>query len=1015
MAGMKAFKQRMMGTTLLGSALMAAGIAAPLVAISMPTVAVAQAQSGSLRVAITGEGGAAVSGATVVVSSPDSLLTRTGVTGADGRVRISGLDPATNYTVAVTADGYSPYSASSVAVVSGRDLSLTYALSSVGSDTTRVGDIVVTGRSLAAIDTTSATVATTLTLGVVESLPTGRNYQSYLQLVPGVKPGSNPSSKSGVNSSVTGVTGSSSDNIYILDGVNVTDPVTGTFGANFNSEIIQEQQVITGGVPAEYEGGAGLISSVITKSGSNEWHGSLNYYFQNDGLVQDDKHGESAGFSTYDTAFTLGGPILRDRLWFFGSYQKKYREDEVTFPGTEDVQRVVTNEAEYGFAKLTWQITDDDRLTVSYFNDPTEISGTSNASTRNYRDTSQVQGGDKYKIDYTRTWGDLLLNAYWYKHESELTTLAADQSVRNNVNFRRGDTYTYEQANIGGAGANTERFRNREEFGLKLEYYLETGFGTHTIKAGYSQSETQSVVNSLVPGGATYTSLGSQYAGTTFDELAKSQFTSAVFSDDDRARIIAGIDSASNRAALYGIVDADGDGVLTPEEISAITFSDTAGNPGSQINAYRSLRVADGPNDVRSEGKALYLQDTWTYDNWTVNAGIRAEEWTHVASNGEELFTFDWAVAPRLSVVYDLQGDGRSKVWAFIGRYYDPPRNDMTGFAGSLSGAVNEEQINIGGNWVTFRTRGGAQVLDSIFAPSTETPYTDEYVLGYSRTFGRDIGLTVTATKRATRDIMEDYDLAVYSDPNGSGAAGNATPDSKFYIPYEYFGLSADQISAVQAGQINYVLGTLRGGKRDYWGYEITLQKFKTDNWQASASYTYNDAQGNTSSDSNAGVQGDFIYLDPRAPNTWGNTPGNIKHLFKAYGSYEFDFGLELAGVFNWNSGIVYTPIDYLYGYVAGPRGPASTVDGVTSTWLLPGYTGKGKGPSYYTFDVRASYDLDLSFGKVELFLDVFNVLNKQSATSVFTNRAGSADYDFGEANNWVAPRRAYLGVRYSF
>ena len=118
-------------------------------------------------------------------------------------------------------------------------------------------------------------MGTTLTLQMVESLPTGRSYQSYLQLVPGVKPspGGNPSSKSGVNySDIGGASGSSSDNVYLIDGVDVTDNNTGTFGSNFNSEIIQEQQVITGGVPAEYAGGSGLISKVITKSGSDEWH-----------------------------------------------------------------------------------------------------------------------------------------------------------------------------------------------------------------------------------------------------------------------------------------------------------------------------------------------------------------------------------------------------------------------------------------------------------------------------------------------------------------------------------------------------------------------------------------------------------------------------------------------------------------------------------------------------------------------------------------------------------------------
>src|SRR3546814_2320264 len=123
--------------------------------------------------------------------------------------------------------------------------------------------------------------------------------------LPGVKPSvdGNPSSKSGVNySDVGGDIGISTDNVYYLDGVNVTDPLDGVAGANFNSEIIQEQQVLTGGIPAEYAGGAGLVSKVVTKSGGDEFHGSVNYYLQNDSLVSDDKHGQSAGFSTFDTA-----------------------------------------------------------------------------------------------------------------------------------------------------------------------------------------------------------------------------------------------------------------------------------------------------------------------------------------------------------------------------------------------------------------------------------------------------------------------------------------------------------------------------------------------------------------------------------------------------------------------------------------------------------------------------------------------------------------------------------------
>src|SRR5262249_34130713 len=151
-----------------------------------------------------------------------------------------------------------------------------------------------------------------------ESLPTGRSYQSYLQLVPGVLPDSpnqtgNPSSRSGMNwkDIITGDNiGVSTDNQYYFEGINVTDPVSGTFGANLNTEIIQEQKVITGGIPAEYIGASGLISTVITKSGSNVYHGSGNYFFQNDGLVAEDDHNPGNSFSNMDTAFTIGGPIV---------------------------------------------------------------------------------------------------------------------------------------------------------------------------------------------------------------------------------------------------------------------------------------------------------------------------------------------------------------------------------------------------------------------------------------------------------------------------------------------------------------------------------------------------------------------------------------------------------------------------------------------------------------------------------------------------------------------------------
>ena len=964
------------------------------------------AETGGLRITITGSDGQPIAGATVQVSSPDSLVSRSAVTEADGSVRLTGLDPATNYTVEVGAAGYASYSADDVAVVSGKNLSLGYALG-----TTNLETVIVTGASLAAVDTTSATVGTTLNLDIVESLPTGRSYQSYLQLVPGVKPsaGDNPSSKSGINySDVGGAIGTSTDNVYYLDGINVTDPLDGVAGSNFNSEIIQEQQVLTGGIPAEYAGGAGLVSKVITKSGGDEFHGSINYYLQNDSLVADDKHGESAGFSTFDTAATLGGPVIKDKLWFFGSYQIKNREDDVIDPVTGDALRTVNTDQDLAFFKTTWQITDDDRLTASFFNDPYERDGSTDATVINDRDTALEQGGDNYKLEYTRDWANVRLNAYGYRHEAEQSTVAANSETRNDVAYFGGSP-TNADLQQGGFGTNTETWRNRDEFGLNLEYWLDTSWGSHTFKAGYTQSDNEYTEDARYTGAdsALYRSIALEDSGASFDEFVGSGWTGTrSIVAGDTTRILTNISESPDSAYFIGLLDTDGDGAVSSDELGAYQFDSTAGNPTGQVNNYRIQQSGPAPYTVTTKGKTFFLQDTWTLNQWTVNAGVRAEQWGHFDSFGQEVFTFDWELAPRLSIVYDLMGDGRSKVWGFVGRYYDPIRNDMTDFAGAGAGPVYNEQIFLGDRWLTFRSRGPG---DAIFAPTTETPYTDELVLGYATTLGQNMNLSVIYTKRQTKDIFEDYDLGLYSNPNGDTANGQADENSAFYLPYSYFGYSS-------APEFNYVIGTLKGGERKYQGLEVTLQKYKSDNWQGMVSYTYNDAEGNSNSDGNADFQGDWIALDPRAPNQWGPQPGNIEHQFKAFGTYFMDFGLELSGVFNWNSGVRYSRTYSLYGrHLPEMTDTPYEVGGVTDTWILPGAVGGETGPAYSTFDIRAKYTHELPVGQLEFFLDVFNVFDQQSAISEQDLITGDGVYAFGEATDWVEPRRAYLSVRYSF
>ncbi len=977
------------------------------------------AESGGLRINITNATGQPLAGATVKISSPSSLVTKTAVTEADGSVRVAGLDPATDYKVEIVAPGYSTVSAADVVVVSGQNLALSYPMGLAGASGSDVQRVVVTSSRLAQVDSTSATVGTILNLGVVESLPTSRSYQGYLQLVPGVKPSQtgNPASKSGVNyADIGGATGTSSDNVYILDGVDVTDSNTGTFGSNINSEIIQEQQILTGGIPAEYAGGSGLVSKVITKSGGDEFHGSVNYYFQNDSLVADNKHEPGAKFSTYDAAVTLGGPIIKEKLWFFGSYQVKERDTDVADPNGNAL-RTVNREDKLGFGKITWQPTENDRLVASFFNDPATISGSTTATTPNNRDTRQVQGGDNYKLDYTRDMDKLRVNVYAFRHEGEVSTYAADQTTRNDILFRNpATTPTTAMRSLGGTGSALASSRNRDEVGASGEYFLETkDWGTHTIKSGFSYSKNAYVEDSLVigPDKARYTSISTANAGVTLAEhLGTGWVGTRQLVAADIPRFNTAINASPNKAFFVNLLDSNKDGTISTAEFNAYRFTSTAGNPNGQVNNYRIIETQAAPYTVEATGKTFYLQDTWTNKKLTVNAGVRAEEWVHLDSKGDESAKFKWKLAPRLSVVYDPAGDGRSKVWAFAGRYYDPVRTNMSDFAGNLTGPVLDEQVFLGDRWLTFRTRGGPKTPDALIAPSTKTPFTDEFMIGYATSLGKDYTVSASYTKRKTRDILEDYDLGLYSDPTltiATAGEGYAAPGSAYYLPYSYFGYSS-------APNSNYVIGTLKGGKRDYQGVELSLTKAKRDNWQGAASYTWNDAKGNTNSDSNADFQGDWVALDPRAPNAYGPQPGNIEHQVKGYGSYFFNNGLELSAVFNWNSGVLYSRTQAISGRNLPVMDPAYVNGGVLDTFISPGSVGSQTGPSYYTLDMRLKYVYKFTASqKVELFLDVFNVLDKQSPTAHQGLVAGSAFYKFGQPNEFVQPRRLYVGARYSF
>ncbi len=983
----------------------------------LPAWATAQvANTGTIEVIVEDSDGGRLPGVTVTASAADAVTKRTAVTDGEGVAVLDALAPSAQYTIVAELSGFQNQTVNQVLVRAGQTASLRVTLSIAG-----LTEAVTVTAATPIVDVKTAQVGQDITLQLTESLPTGRSYQSYLQLVPGVLPddqtsSGNPAARGGMNySDIGGNFGVSSDNVFYFDAINVTDGVTGTFGANLNTEIIQEQRVITGGIPAEYVGSPGLISNVVTKSGSNAFQGSVNYFFQNANLVAENKNGADQEFSTKDNGYTFGGPIYRDKAWFFGSYRYLNREDDVVSLDTDQFLRTVDRTDHQGFAKGTWAATQDDLISFTYLGDPTTISGRRDRDITNARDRGQDQGGHRYAGNYSRVWGSTLLEVVGSKHNGEVSQFSAIRESQIGAMYQGSDPRTLDQEQLGGFGQ--DLINQRDNIGVSAT--VQHSVGLHTIKGGLGWDKRINFRDTTYINSEILLNLAGQYGASniTAANIAGGSWSNLGFdvtNSSDFGGFIDTINGRSDRARFYAALDLNGDGVISSAEAGQAMVFNAPGAAGT-INYDRTFQAATGPQETSSKGLTFFIQDQVTFNRLTLNAGIRTERWEHFATTGENIFTFDWAIAPRLSAVYDLTGDGRQKVTAYWGRYYDPIRNNMTNFAGTLTGSILEEQVWTLGEWVTYRTRGGPVQQDAFFAPTTKTPYTDDLNIGYGVDLGNNMSFDALYFNRRTRDILEDYDLHLYSDPEGytnlDGTPGDPNAPNSLFLPYSYFGYSGNPGS-------NFVIGTLEGGKRNFQGLEFVFRKRFADNWQMLTSYNWNDGKGNTNSDSNADFQGDVLFLDPRAPNQYGTQPGLIRHLFKGAGSYTFNMGLQLGATMSWNSGTIGSQTFLASGRnlpIRVATADAYEFGGTVNRWIAPGAVGTFENPAWGQVDLRAQYLKAVGGVNAEFFVDLFNVFNTQSAIREQDLVAGQGGNAFGDEILWVLPRRAFLGARLRF
>ncbi|MDQ2945708.1 MAG: TonB-dependent receptor, partial [Acidobacteriota bacterium] len=315
-------------------------------------LAVAQETTGGIQGTVKDPSGATISGATVEVTSPALIGIKKAQTDGTGGFRFDAL-PAGDYTLTVTSAGFRTARETGIALAVGRLPNIDIQMQ-VGA---LAETVEVTGAALA-VDVTQSKVAVTVDRVILDNIPKGRSFQSVIPFAPGARQEPLQSTTGGRDGGFQIDGASDSENVYLIDGVNTTNIQNGGVGKNFQMEFIQEVQIKSSSFEAEYGGALGGVINAVPKRGSNNWHGEVLTYFRSNKLNANDACASgltSSNFSTVcglrlnptqaslstanrldgtpeyyipkkdqrtivEPGFTLGGPLLKDKLWLFTSY-----------------------------------------------------------------------------------------------------------------------------------------------------------------------------------------------------------------------------------------------------------------------------------------------------------------------------------------------------------------------------------------------------------------------------------------------------------------------------------------------------------------------------------------------------------------------------------------------------------------------------------------------------------------------------------------------------------------------
>lgn len=907
--------------------------------------AYAQEQRGAIQGIVKDSTGAVLPGAIVEAKNVVLGSVTSTTSDGDGSYRFPALAPG-RYTVTAALEGLTTAKVENIDVALGAIKTVDVALGAGGQSES----IQVTAEA-PLVDTKQSASFQNIRDELITKLPRGRDFTNLITIAPGTN---NEMKLAGL--SIDGSSGA--ENSFLVDGINTNNVRTGQSGKMLVSDFVEEVQVKSSGYAAEFGGSTGGVISAISRSGTNRFRGDADLYFRSNDLRGgvrptlrlNPDNSNLAEYITYpddtqtitEPGFTLGGPIARDRVWFFAGYIPNLERTERTAPfnvnrtsGTftqertrqnlsGNIQTQLTSKLRARFATNIADFTEHGRLPeLAGTSDPTFpfATPTNKAPNRSYSGT----------VDYVATsklYFGVRTGYFGYDNK--------DSGVPDSTRW------VFSNANIGMAG-------------VPAELQRQTAFNA---PATNTASRYDQYSRASFDGSVTYfASLGGQHtfkAGMQYD-----RYHNNAFSGEQAPRV----------TLFWGDTYTANDGVTQDR-----------GQFG-----YYAWRQFQTLGSVTSNNIGLYVQDSWTVSNrLTLNLGLRTENErvpSYDRSRGQDAAAVDFGfadkLAPRLGFAYDVKGDGRWKAFGSFSTFYDVTKLEMP--RGSFGGDkwVDSYYTLDQADWTSIGVNNnfpgrfieqidrrfpsnvpGATTIDPDLKPVEQR----EITLGMEHELTSTISVGARYVRKRLMRTIEDVGLIV----PGLG--------EKYYIANPGFGVAKS------------VLGPgfpdLPEAKREYDGLELRATKRFSNRWMLNTNYTWSRLHGNysglASSDENGRSAPNVNRFFDAVHNlynqdgqaVYGRLATDRPHQFKVQGAYDLPWGTTAGANFNVFSGT-----------------PLSTEVNRQSIPFFPyGRGNLGRTPTLSATDIYLQHEIRLpSATKLQVEMNVFNLFDQDAGVTIST------------------------------